>query len=827
MSWPTTSVGKIYSYPAASGAADSAAINSFLAAVGANAVIQFDPSIQYTLRGSIQPQNGQELRDLNGKRCNQAIATTTAIVGLTASALPVDDVTIFQVGDSVNIGNAISSSAVTFDAANDLVLWASHSLQNGDPISFTYPSGVTMAGGLSAGTQYYVVNASSDNFKVSLTPVGAAINITTGSSGGTVTAWAGCAPDSFGVRPYMYSSYSCVISSITPGSGNSGTLNLSLPLTSIRADSGSTGGLAYRVGSKVYTAGALIGNRRGGVVLSSCRLTRVKLDGNNSAQTYSSWDFMAEVDLISDDLEITYPQIVNFAGEGIVLSGDSAFIFEPDIHDGWGNGVHFSARTASTGVTGAIAEGGRIYNCNAAPAAWFVPDTRTLAVTSVTVADDTLTVPSHGLQANTACTINSTGTVPTGLTAATSTSAAVPMGPYYYAIVVDSDTLKLSATSGGAAIDLTGTGTGNISLTPWSLPTDKPNLSGQSRAGRYFGQRNIGHKAGAFCFSNNVWDVVISGVRMDNSWTAVGTIDSGDNSRITVRDCFILRCGSSDDGSGTSTHIGAFNFGGKSAIGSPLNIVVENCTVRDCYTTLISGTDATYRPSIKLDKNWHWNSPITFKHVDLEHLSGTYDEPGGISSLSDILVWALQNARGRLHGVTARGGNFGLVLQPTGTDSLEVDVDGYLLLNQYSVGMQFKGSSAMPKSGIRGGTIKHDSTTNNMASSWSGVILANTGGYAIGAKFLGGLNIEFSYPGFAGACGIRAEKSTANVVANTELFGARVHMASASQSSMSFGNGNGFLYQNVQIDGAKVYPDLVTATWDASVVVTNKLVIPA
>ncbi len=816
---------KLFGYSANPSSDDTLAIQSFIDKCGVNATISFDPAKQYTIRGTLVPLDGQEWVGLNIKRCNQVISTTTSTTSLAANSIAVDDVTGYSVGDTVNIGNNIVSSTVTFDATNDLVLWPAHNQQNGDPVGFTFPSSVTMAGGLSYGTQYYIVNATADNFKVSLTVGGAAIDITTTSSGGNVTAWIGSWPESFGCRPYMYSSYACVISSITQGAGNAGTLNLALPLTSIRADSGSTSGLTYRTGSKVYTSGALIGNRRGGVVMSSFRLTRPVIDGNSSNQTFASWEFTAEVDLISDNAKIQYPNISNFAGEGIVLSGENAHIFNPNIRDGWGNGVHFSARTASTGVVGALLEGGEIYNCNAAPAAWYIPDTRTLNVNSVNTSTDVLNIPSHGLQANVACTVNSTGTVPTGLTAATSTSASIPMGPYYYTIIVDADNIKLSTTSGGAAIDITGAGSGAISITPWSLPTDK--TASTSRSGRFFGQRNIGHKAGAICFSNNIWDTIIRGVRMDNCWTGIGTIDTGDNSRISVDSCFVTRCGSSDDGSGTTTQIGAFNIGGKASIGSPLMISYTNNRVRDCYTTLFGGTDNTYRPVVKLDQNWFWNSPVTFKHIDIEHLSGTYDEPGGISALTDILVWVLQNVRGRLHGVTARGGNFGLVLQPTGTDSVEVDVDGYLLLNQYSVGMQFKGSSAMPKSIIRGGTIKHDSVTNNMASSWSGIILANSGGFAIGAKFGGGLNIEFAYSSYAGVCGIRAEKSTANVASYTEIFNPRIHMASASQSAMSFGNASGFLYQNVQIDGAKVYPDLVTATWDASVVVTNKLVIAA
>lgn len=816
---------KTFVYSGAPGPQNSVDIQNFIDAAGPNTKIIFNKAIQYVLRGMLIPREGQELENLNAKRCDQIFANTTAVVGLADSSIPVDDIRGFQVGDYVSVGDSISSAVVTFDATNDLVNWAAHGRQNGDPIHFTCQYGVTMPGGLigstsvaAANQQYYVVNAASDTFKVSLTVGGAAIDITSAGSGGSITCWAGCAVDSFGCRPYMYSGYACKIASITPGSGNTGTLNLALPLVATRADSGSVSGLSWRAGCKVYTAGAIIGNRRGAgsSPAPGVKITAPVLDGNYSNQAYTSWDHTAEIDLVSDYMEIKNPTIFNFCGEGIVFSGLSPRITNPIIHDGWGNGWHASAVTAALGVDGGAVEGGRIYNCNDAPAAFFVPDDRVLNVTAVNTSTDTLTVPSHGLQANTACVVQSTSSVPGGLTAGTSTHAGVPMGPYFYAIIVDADNLKLSATSGpGSAVDITSAGSGSITIRPISLPTDKPGLTNISRRGRFFGRRNIGHSAGGGCVSNNCWGLRVSGTVYDNNLTAVGAIDSGDNSRITVEKNSISRCGTADDGSNTGTQMGAFNVGGKASIGSPLMIDFIGNTIRDCYATLVSGTDNTMLPGVRMDRNWCWNSPFTFKHVDIEHISGVYDEPGGLN-LSDILAWFLQNARGRVNTITARGGGFGVVFQGAGADSLDVDAAGIICLNQYSVGIQYKGSSDIGKTILRGATVKHDSTTNNMSSGWSGIILASAGGYATKVKIVGPINVEFAYSGYAGVVGIRAEKSGADVVSNSEMQNVRVHMASASQKPISFGNAGGFLYKGCQMNHISTYPALDTTGWDAT-----------
>lgn len=77
-------------------------------------------------------------------------------------------------------------------------------------------------------------------------------------------------------------------------------------------------------------------------------------------------------------------------------------------------------------------------------------------ITNVDTATEYLTIAGHGLASNTAVRVESVGgSVPTGLSATT----------VYYVIVVDADTIQLSASSGpGAAVDITSTGTGTLYL---------------------------------------------------------------------------------------------------------------------------------------------------------------------------------------------------------------------------------------------------------------------------------------------------------------------------------------------------------------------------
>ena len=75
--------------------------------------------------------------------------------------------------------------------------------------------------------------------------------------------------------------------------------------------------------------------------------------------------------------------------------------------------------------------------------------------------NNTITIPNHGFAANTPISFTSTGTLPTGITLST----------IYYVRDITTNTFKISATSGGSAIGLSGTPTGNISYITYPLIT--------------------------------------------------------------------------------------------------------------------------------------------------------------------------------------------------------------------------------------------------------------------------------------------------------------------------------------------------------------------
>lgn len=78
------------------------------------------------------------------------------------------------------------SSAVTISIASPaIVTWNGHGLFNGAPVQFSTTG--TLPTGITAGTTYYVVLRTTNNFRLAATPGGAAIN-TSGTQSGTQTA---------------------------------------------------------------------------------------------------------------------------------------------------------------------------------------------------------------------------------------------------------------------------------------------------------------------------------------------------------------------------------------------------------------------------------------------------------------------------------------------------------------------------------------------------------------------------------------------------------------------------------------------------------------
>ena len=75
----------------------------------------------------------------------------------------------------------VRSATVTFDNTTDKVAWTAHGLSNGDLFKFTTTGGAPT--GLTAGTTYYVVSATTNDFQIAATEGGSAINFTTDGTG--------------------------------------------------------------------------------------------------------------------------------------------------------------------------------------------------------------------------------------------------------------------------------------------------------------------------------------------------------------------------------------------------------------------------------------------------------------------------------------------------------------------------------------------------------------------------------------------------------------------------------------------------------------------
>ena len=90
-------------------------------------------------------------------------------------------------------------------------------------------------------------------------------------------------------------------------------------------------------------------------------------------------------------------------------------------------------------------------------------------ISSVSAGGNTLEITAHGLPANTVVRVESVGgSVPSGLSAAVG----------YYVLVSDADNIQLSITSGGAAVDITGTGSGTLYL--YTVPDALNNIVPQA-----------------------------------------------------------------------------------------------------------------------------------------------------------------------------------------------------------------------------------------------------------------------------------------------------------------------------------------------------------
>lgn len=90
----------------------------------------------------------------------------------------------------------LSTAAVTFTGAGDLVNLTAHGYINGDLVSFAT---IVTTTGIVINTNYYVVGATANTFQVSLTSGGSAINLVTNGTGTIYRAGASLAPVSMNI----------------------------------------------------------------------------------------------------------------------------------------------------------------------------------------------------------------------------------------------------------------------------------------------------------------------------------------------------------------------------------------------------------------------------------------------------------------------------------------------------------------------------------------------------------------------------------------------------------------------------------------------------
>lgn len=114
----------------------------------------------------------------------QGSGTGTAYIGISDATNPFY-ITYSSTTVTANAGKILKN--VTWDTTADTVGYTAHGLTDTTPIVFTpVDQGVgTIAGGLTAGTVYYVKNAAANTFQVAATSGGAAINLT----GSPTTGW--------------------------------------------------------------------------------------------------------------------------------------------------------------------------------------------------------------------------------------------------------------------------------------------------------------------------------------------------------------------------------------------------------------------------------------------------------------------------------------------------------------------------------------------------------------------------------------------------------------------------------------------------------------
>lgn len=141
----------------------------------------------------------------------------------------------------------VKTATVTFDNTTDKVAWTAHGRQNGDVFRFTTTGGAPT--GLTVGTTYYIINKATNDFQISATEGGSAINFTSNGTGVHTGIHA----------PHGYNEGAATFS--VPDSRRRATVGRGgTPTATLGARTGATGGAeTHTLTSTETTAGVMFG----------------------------------------------------------------------------------------------------------------------------------------------------------------------------------------------------------------------------------------------------------------------------------------------------------------------------------------------------------------------------------------------------------------------------------------------------------------------------------------------------------------------------------------------------------------------------------------
>ena len=166
-------------------------------------VLSLVRGVTYTFDMSDNSNSGHPLAFKNGSSAYTTGVTTTGTAGTSGAnvviavdaAAPATGLLYYCTVHGNAMGAAITTSANTtaIDYSTETITATAHGFSDGDEVTYTVPTGQSAIGGLTSGTNYFVVSAATNNLKLAATSGGSAINLTAplsvsidGSSGSVV-----------------------------------------------------------------------------------------------------------------------------------------------------------------------------------------------------------------------------------------------------------------------------------------------------------------------------------------------------------------------------------------------------------------------------------------------------------------------------------------------------------------------------------------------------------------------------------------------------------------------------------------------------------------